>query len=71
MIADDEKDHARRNELLTEMVTKHTAKAPMSLAIARIFLNTVFAAEGERSAARRRCRRSGDRGDPRTGPGQC
>ena len=42
MIADDEKDAARRNELLSDMVTHHKDKAPLSLAICRLFLESVF-----------------------------
>ncbi len=46
MIADDEKNATRRNELLNELLTKHKDKAPKSLAICRQFLDTVLAPEG-------------------------
>ena len=45
-IADDEKDAAHRNELLKELVTNYKDKAPRSIEICRIFLETVFAPEG-------------------------
>jgi tetratricopeptide (TPR) repeat protein len=45
-IADDEKDAARRNELLKELVTNYKDKAPKSIEICRIFLETVFAPDG-------------------------
>ena len=46
MIADDEKDSGRRNELIQELVTKHKDKAPKSVEICRLFLDTVFAPAG-------------------------
>ena len=47
MIADDEKDSGRRNELIKELVTKHKDKAPKSMEICRIFLDTIFAPAGK------------------------
>jgi tetratricopeptide (TPR) repeat protein len=46
MIADDEKNTARRDELLGELVTKHKARAPKSLAICQMLVETVLAGEG-------------------------
>ncbi len=46
MIADDEKNTVRRNELMNELVIKHKDKAPKSIEICGIFLETLFAPEG-------------------------
>jgi hypothetical protein len=46
IIADQEKDHARRDELLSVTVKEHATKAPMTFAVVRNFLDTVFAPEG-------------------------
>ena len=43
MIADDEKDVARRDELLKELVSKYPDKAPKSMAVCRMFLGSIFA----------------------------
>ncbi len=45
-VADDEKDAASRNEILEELVTKHKDKAPRSIEICRIFLESIFAPDG-------------------------
>jgi tetratricopeptide (TPR) repeat protein len=46
MIADDQKNVARRNELIKELVTKHKDKAPKTVELCRMFLDTVFAPPG-------------------------
>lgn len=46
-IADDAKDAARRDELLKELVTRHREKAPRTLEICQIFLDSIFAPEGK------------------------
>jgi tetratricopeptide (TPR) repeat protein len=46
-IADDEKDAARRDALLGELITKHRDKAPKTIAISQIFLETILAPEGK------------------------
>ncbi len=43
MIADDEKNAARRDELLKELVSKYQDKAPKSMATCRILLDSIFA----------------------------
>lgn len=43
MILDDEKDAARRDDLLKELVARHKEKAPRSLAICQILLDSIFA----------------------------
>jgi tetratricopeptide (TPR) repeat protein len=42
MIADDDKDLARRDALLKEITTTHSAKAPKSAAICKLFVGTAF-----------------------------
>jgi tetratricopeptide (TPR) repeat protein len=42
MIADEEKDAGRRDQLLNEIVTKHADKAPKSAAVCRSFVDTIF-----------------------------
>ncbi len=45
MIYDDENNVARRNALVKELVAKHSDKAPKSVAICRLFLDSIFAAD--------------------------
>ena len=42
MIADDEKDAVGRDALLREITTTHSAKAPRSAAICKLFVETAF-----------------------------
>jgi tetratricopeptide (TPR) repeat protein len=42
MIADEEKDAPRRQELLTELVRRHKEKAPKSLEICKLLLETIL-----------------------------
>jgi tetratricopeptide (TPR) repeat protein len=43
MIHDDEKNAARRDELLNELVAKHSEKAPKTVALCRLLLESIFA----------------------------
>jgi tetratricopeptide (TPR) repeat protein len=43
MILDDDKNAAGRDELLNELVSKHSEKAPRSVATCRLFLESIFA----------------------------
>jgi len=46
MIADEEKDPSRRDALLKEITTKHVDKAPKSVAICQLLVETVFDPSG-------------------------
>jgi hypothetical protein len=46
MIADDEKDTAKRAAILTELMTKHKDKAPKSLAVCQMLMDSVLSADG-------------------------
>ena len=50
MILDDEKNVAKRNEMMGELVAKHGDKAPKSIAICRLFLDSVLAPDGTKKA---------------------
>ncbi len=42
MIGDDEKDAARRDVILRELTTKHKDKAPKSMAVCQVLMDTVL-----------------------------
>ena len=46
MVLDDEKNAGKRDELVNELVARHGDKAPKSIAICRLFLDSILAPDG-------------------------
>jgi Tfp pilus assembly protein PilF len=52
MIADDERDKARRDQLLDEICTKHKAKAPLSIGVCQTLRDSILAPGGKKPVDR-------------------